>query len=88
MPSQYRASIKPYHVPFLEQFGEDELGTTDLSEVVNTVITDYRRSWRSRELTVGTLPAVPPQPDSTASADEGLADSLLQELSGVLIVES
>lgn len=74
-----RVSIKQYQVAYLESFAS-EIGTDDLSEILNWVLTDYRRikqgAVQPQQSQVIPFPSQPQQPRAT-SADEDLAEALL-----------
>lgn len=76
-----RVSIKPYQVAYLESFAA-EIGTDDLSEILNWVLTDYRRikqgAVQSQQSQVIPFPQTQPHPQArTTSTDEDLAEALL-----------
>jgi hypothetical protein len=73
-----RVSIKQYQVAYLESFAA-EIGTDDLSEILNWVLTDYRRikqgAVQPQQSQVIPFPQQP-QPRTT-STDDDLAEALL-----------
>lgn len=74
-----RVSIKAYQVAYLERFAE-EIGTDDLSEILNWVLTDYRRIKQSNQFQVIQPSQVIPFPQAQArpsSTDDDLAQALL-----------
>jgi hypothetical protein len=68
-----RPSIKPYLIPYCEQIAV-ELGTTDLSEVVATIILDHKRD----------KCACSHSSNSMAQPRNAVSDNLMDELSGLL----
>lgn len=75
-----RVSIKPYQVAYLESLAA-EIGTDDLSEILNWVLTDYRRMKQGavpQQSQVIPFPQTQPHPQArTTSTDEDLAEALL-----------
>lgn len=72
-----RASIKPFLLPYVEAFGVD-LGTDDLSEIVNLLILDHKRGVCSN-CRDKTSEAIAPQRPAAKTED-----SLLNDLSNLI----
>lgn len=73
-----RVSVKAYQVSFLESFAA-QVGTEDLSEILNWVLTDYRMLKQGvvPNQSSQVIPFPQPQHPRATSADEDLAEALL-----------
>lgn len=73
-----RASIKSYLLPYLDEIGS-QLGTDDISEIVNTCLLDHKRGiCRCQHSSSGS------HQSSTASPSISPEVDLLEDLSGLL----
>jgi len=78
--SSERVSIKSYHVPYLRQVGE-QIGTDDLSEVVNHVLACLKQGCNGIPQGQAILPTqersyTSPNSSQTPVDDDALAESL------------
>lgn len=75
--TQIRCSIKAYVYPFLKELGDD-LGTDDLSEIVNHALIEYRRVLKGGDRTSLQSPQMlapsRTQPSDTAAMEDSLAN--------------
>jgi hypothetical protein len=78
--SSERVSIKSYHVPYLRLVGE-QIGTDDLSEVVNHVLACLKQGCNGMPQGQGMAPSekrshISPNSTQTQVDDDALAESL------------
>jgi len=82
--SSERVSIKSYHVPYLRQVGE-QMGTDDLSEVVNHVLACLKQGCNGMPQGQGMAPSeklhISPNSSSQTPVDD---DALAQSLGDLL----
>ena len=74
-----RCSIKAYFKAYIAEIGS-QLGTDDISEIVNLIIADHKRFMSGSAPTVKTSASISVQPVSTDVTDEDLLSALDAEL--------
>ena len=82
--SSERVSIKSYHVPYLRQIGE-QIGTDDLSEVVNHVLACLKQGCNGMSQGQATTPTQERSPISPNSLQTPVDDDALAESLGDLL---